>query len=354
MVADTLAPLGIPASQIADVLPSPDIYFCRNKMEFAFGVGEDGLPILGLHPRGRYNSVFDLEACHLQSGVSNQTVRIVRAFAREQGWSVYHLKRHKGLLRFLTIREGKRTGDVMVNLIVSEEYVEGFDRLTDRLFASIPNLKSVMLSVHPGRAQVAAGEPVVIRGASSIREEIFGLTFDISPYAFFQTNTRQAERLYHLILDLAKLRGDEEVLDLYCGTGTITMILARHAKRVIGVEIVEEAIADARRNAERNDLQNITFYAGDVADVVSSLLVDGYRPDLIVTDPPRSGMGKKGMAIMLTATPLRIIYVSCNPVALASDLNLLLTSGYTIRSIQPVDMFPHTPHCEVVVEVEKS
>lgn len=342
---------GISDLFVADVLPAPDVYFYRNKMEFAFGLAREGGLVLGLHPRRRYDQVFDLGMCHLQSPASSEVVRVVRESAVEMGWSVYDLKRHTGVLRFLTIRDAKSTGEIMVNLVVGDLPDSGFDSLADRLFEKIPGLTSVLLSVHGGKAQIARGEGVLARGTPAIHERLCGLTFEISPYAFFQTNTRQAERLYEVVADFSALGDGDDLLDLYSGTGAIALVLSRRARSATGIEISEESVERARLNAKANGIANATFISGDVAAVLSGLLSDGRRPDVVVTDPPRAGMGKKGVELLLRAGARRITYVSCNPVSLASDLGRLRSAGYMIGRVQPVDMFPHTPHCETVVEL---
>lgn len=352
MVASALATSGLPLPAAAPILPSPTPFFYRNKMEFSFGTDRTGALQLGLHVRGRFNWIFDVEECHLQSRISNRIVGAVRRISQRLGLSAYDLKRHQGLLRFLVIREGKQTGEIMVNLIASAYPDLGVQQLTAHLLEAVPEIDVLLVTLHTGKAQVAAGErEFVLKGSGRIAEVCSGLEFDISPQSFFQTNSRQAERLYEVI---ARVAGPQQaVLDLYCGTGSISLLLARQSQFVLGVEVVAEAVEDARRNAERNRIEHCEFVAGAAESILGDLAARGQRFDLAVVDPPRPGIHKKALAGLCALAPPRIIYVSCNVHALAGDLRTLGQAGYGVCSVQPVDMFPQTPHCEVVVELRK-
>ena len=326
----------------------------RNKMEFSFAESRDGTLDLGLHVGGRFDQVFDLESCHLQSEGSNRIVEWVRNFAREAGLSVYHLRRHEGLLRFLTIREGKRSGEVMVVVTTSGEAFAGAADLGRGLVDAFPEVKSVIHSVNRRKAQVAIGdEEIVIAGSGTVHEELGAYRFEISPSSFFQTNTLQAERLYELVADLADPVPGDRVLDVYCGTGGISIYLSSKASEVIGVEVVEPAVSDASRNSANNGIGNCRFIAGSAEDALRQLKDQGERFDTAIADPPRPGMHPKALQALVDLDPKRIIYVSCNPEALGSDLKDLEAAGYRSDHIQLVDMFPHTPHCEVVARVVK-
>jgi 23S rRNA (uracil1939-C5)-methyltransferase len=332
------------------ILPSPTPFFYRNKMEFSFGRDREGEMQLGLHVRGRFNRVFNVEKCHLQSEVSNRIVGAVREHAVSAGLSVYDLKEHQGLLRFLVVRESKKTGEVMVNLVVSEFPCESVTLLVDKVQRQIPEITTWVVSLHQGKAQVAIGqEEFILKGKGYIAEDCGGVAYEVSPRSFFQTNSLQAERLYDIIVDLAGDLEGMEVLDLYCGTGGISLHLARRAKAVWGIEVVEEAIADARKNAQRNGVENCKFISGAVEDVLADL--DKQCFDLIVVDPPRAGLHKRALAAIEALEANRIIYVSCNPFTLAEDLVALAQGNYSADVVQPVDMFPQTPHCEVVVSL---
>ena len=348
MVAEALATSGQDLPPLEAILPSPDPFFYRNKMEFSFGRDRDGLLQLGLHVRGRFNWIFDLEECHLQSPLSNRIVESVRCAARRLQLAPYDLKRHEGLLRFLVVRDAKRTGQVMVNLVVASYPDPAIAELVDRVIADIGEINVFLVTLHTGKAQVAIGErEFLIKGDGRISEECAGLQFDISPQSFFQTNPVQAERLYALVAEMAGSVG--AVLDMYCGTGSISLLLAAQAQSVLGVEVVEDAVADARGNATRNGVEHCQFVVGAAEEILGDLA--DRRFDLVVVDPPRVGLHKKALARLVALQVPRMIYVSCNPHALASDLSELGECGYQVRRVRPVDMFPQTPHCEVIAEL---
>ena len=352
MIAAALATSGLALPPAAAILPSPTPFFYRNKMEFSFGTDRTGSLQLGLHIRGRFNWIFDVEECHLQSRTSNRIVRAARRISQALGLSAYDLRRHQGLLRFLVVREGKQSGEVMVNLVVSAYPDLGVQQLAEQLLDAVPEIAVLLVTLHTGKAQVAAGErEFVLKGSGRITEVCAGLEFDISPQSFFQTNSLQAERLYEVI---ARVAGPQEaVLDLYCGTGSISLLLARQSQFVLGVEVVAEAVADARRNAARNRIEHCEFLVGAAEDTLGELAAQGRHFGLAVVDPPRPGIHKKALAGLCALGPPRILYVSCNVHSLAGDLCALSEAGYGVRSVQPVDMFPQTPHCEVVVELYK-
>ncbi len=352
MIADALALSGLEIPILEPIIASPTPYFYRNKMEFSFGRDRDEGLHLGMHVRGRYNWIFDLEECHLQSQVSNRIVKSVRSAARELGLSAYDLKKHEGVLRFLVVRDGKQTEQVMVNLVIASYPNEKVDLLLAQVQEEIPEIDVLLVTLHTGKAQVAIGEQeYLIKGEGHIVEKCAGLEFDISPQSFFQTNPLQAERLYKVVIEMAGNVG--KVLDMYCGTGSISLLLARQAESVLGVELAVEAIEDAKLNAKRNGIENCEFIAGAAEDVFGGLVAQERRFDLIVVDPPRAGLHKKALAGLCMLDVPRIIYVSCNPHTLAADLSGLAVAGYRVVGVRPVDMFPQTPHCEVVVELCK-
>lgn len=350
MVRSALEGEALLLPSFSPILPSPTPLFYRNKMEFSFGRDREGEMQLGLHVRGRFNRVFNVEECHLQSEVSNRIVRAVREHAVSAGLSVYDLKEHQGLLRFLVIRESKKLGEVMVNLVVSEFPSEPVTQLVEKVKKQIPEITTFVVSLHQGKAQVAIGqEEFILKGKGYIAEDCGGVAYEVSPRSFFQTNSLQAERLYDVVVGLAGDLEGLEVLDLYCGTGGISLHLARRAQAVWGIEAVEEAIADAQKNAQRNGIENCQFISGAVEDVLADL--DKQRFDLVVVDPPRAGLHKRALAAVAALEASRIIYVSCNPFTLAEDLVALAQADYGADVVQPVDMFPQTPHCEVVVSL---
>jgi 23S rRNA (uracil1939-C5)-methyltransferase len=354
-VVDCLTRLGgLGEVPIAPILGAPEIYGYRNKMEFTFAE-VDGRTVVGLHEADRYDAILDVERCLLQSEPMNAVLAEVRAFVREHGCSVYRQDTEDGLLRFLMLREGQATGEAMVNLVTASPDVAMARGLADRLRARCPHVTSVVLNVNPKKAAVAVGvEEHPIAGRERLREQLGDLVFSISPNSFFQTNTRQAERLFGIVRDYAALTGRETVLDLYAGTGAISLILARQAKVVYGIELVAAALEDAARNARENGITNCTFLAGEVRHVLPELVARGVRADVVVADPPRAGFHPKALRSLTALGAERIVYVSCNPGTLARDLAGICAAGYRVTAVQPVDMFPHTPHIEVVVRIERA
>jgi 23S rRNA (uracil1939-C5)-methyltransferase len=355
-VAECLARLGGlgPAGTVplAPIIPAPETYGYRNKMEFTFGEA-DGRPVVGLHEAERYDVVLDIERCLLQSETMNEVLAEVRAFVRERAVSVYRQERADGLLRFLMLREGRATGEAMVNLVTASPDVPLAQALADRLRARCPHVSSVVLNVNPRKAAVAVGmEEHLIAGGELIRERLGGVEFSISANSFFQTNTRQAERLFAIVAEFAGLTGVEVVFDLYSGTGAISLLLARQARAVYGIELQPAAIEDAGRNAQANGISNCTFLPGEVRHVLPELLRQGIRADVVVADPPRAGFHPRALRAVLALAPRRVVYVSCNPATLARDLGILVAGGYRLAAVQPIDMFPHTPHIEAVARLE--
>ncbi|MBI2466486.1 MAG: 23S rRNA (uracil(1939)-C(5))-methyltransferase RlmD [Candidatus Rokubacteria bacterium] len=346
-----LGPVGeIP---LAPIIGAPELYGYRNKMEFTFAEA-DGQAIVGLHEAERYDAILDIERCLLQSDALNAVLAEVRAFVREHGWRVYRQEPEDGLLRFLMLREGKATGEIMVNVVTASPDVPTARALAERLRARCPQVSSVVLNVNPKKAAVAVGvEEHPIAGGEVIRERLGGLDFSISANSFFQTNTRQAERLFAIVADYAAVTGREVVFDLYSGTGAISLLLARQARVVYGIELVAAAIEDAARNARANGIVNCTFLPGEVRHVLPELIRKGIRAEVVVADPPRAGFHPKALRAMLALAPARIVYASCNPATLARDLATLRAGGYRITAVQPLDMFPHTPHIEVVARLER-
>jgi len=371
-VTDCLQRLGgIGAFEMRPILPAPEIYGYRNKMEFTVaradagervvpkgrrldpGAGGEG-PVVGLHEADRYDVVLDIERCLLQSDRMNALLDEARRFIADRRLTVYDQESGEGLLRFLMLREGKGTGEAMVNMVTSAPSVSELEPLVGRAQARVPETSSVVLNVNPKKASVAVGvEEHLLGGRDHIRESLGGLTFQVSAGSFFQTNTAQAERLFGLVLDAAALTGEETVLDLYSGTGAISLLLARRCRRVFGIEVAPAAVADAVRNAEVNRITNCTFLAGEVRFALPELISRGVAADVAVCDPPRAGFHPKALAALATLAPARVVYVSCNPATLARDVGDLARSGYRVEWVQPVDMFPHTPHIEVVAHLTR-
>jgi 23S rRNA (uracil1939-C5)-methyltransferase len=356
-VAECLVRLGRlgPAETLplAPIIAAPEMYGYRNKMEFTFGEAEGG-PVVGLHAAERYDLILDIERCLLQSETMNAVLAEVREFVRERGVSVYRQESAEGLLRFLVLREGRATGEAMVNLVTSSPDVPLARALADRLRARCAHVSSVVLNVNPRKAAVAVGvEEHPIAGAEAIHERLAGVEFSISANSFFQTNTRQAERLFAIVADFAGLTGCEVVADLYSGTGAISLLLARQARAVYGIELQPASVEDASRNARANGISNCTFLTGEVRHVLPDLVRRGIRAEVVVADPPRAGFHPKALRAVAALAPRRLVYVSCNPATLARDLGVLAADGYRATAVQPIDMFPHTPHIEVVARLER-
>jgi 23S rRNA (uracil1939-C5)-methyltransferase len=352
-VRDCLTRLGgLAPFELRPIVPAPEPYGYRNKMEFT--VAEPG-PAVGLHAAERYDVVLDIERCLLQSDTMNALLDEVRSQARARGLSVWDQRSERGLLRFVTLRHGRRTGEAMVNLVVSAPDVEALMPVADGLKARVPATASVLLNVNDRKASVAVGtEEHLLLGRDHITESLSGVTFQISASSFFQTNTVQAERLFEIVAEACALDGTETVMDLYSGTGAISLLLARRARHVYGVELSTAAIADATRNARVNDIDNCTFVAGEVRHVLPALMRDGVRASVVVADPPRAGFHPKALAALAGLAPSRIVYVSCNPATLARDVGDLARQGYRLEWVQPVDMFPQTPHIEAVARLSRA
>ncbi|MBI2554401.1 MAG: 23S rRNA (uracil(1939)-C(5))-methyltransferase RlmD [Candidatus Rokubacteria bacterium] len=356
-VADCMARIGgMDAVPIRPIIGAPELFGYRNKMEFTVAAARaaEG-PIVGLHEADRYDRVLDIERCLIQSDVMNGLLAEARAFFAERKLPVYDQESGEGLLRFLMLREGKRTGEAMVNIVTAAPQLTELEPLAIRLRSRVSQTASVILNVNPKKASVAVGvEEHLLAGRDHIREALGGLVFQISANSFFQTNTLQAERLFALVEESTELRGGETLIDLYSGTGAITLLLARRCRWVYGIEVAQAAVDDAQRNAKANGIENCAFLAGEVRAVLPQLIGRGVRAEVVVADPPRAGFHPKALRALLTLGPGRIVYVSCNPATLARDLGELARGGYRIEWVQPLDMFPHTPHIEAVARLAKT
>ena len=338
--------------RVNDIIGMESPWYYRNKMEFSFGQDEEEGLILGQHYAGRWDKKIDLQNCYLQSEDSVEIFALCRDFARKQNLTVFSSDTEEGLLRHLVVREGKHSGDIMVNIVTSGEHFSQADRFVRYLTAGMPRITSIVHTINRRKGQSSQGqEEILLYGEPTIQETINGLSFEISAQSFFQTNSLQTEILYQTIQRMAEVPQSGTAVDLYCGTGSIALHLAPQAKMVYGIELVEDSILNARKNAERNKIKNVEFHCGEVQKVMPTL--DFEQPDVMVVDPPRAGLSKKVVGHILKADSRQIIYVSCNPATLARDIAMILDGGYSIREIQPVDMFPHTYHIETVVNLMK-
>ncbi len=334
---------GFEQPPVEPIVPAVEQWRYRNKLEYSFGEDEDGRLVLGFHPPGSWREVVEVQEDVLASPAVDALRTRVRDWCEEEGLSAYDRDSHGGFLRNLVVREGRRTGQVQANLVTSP----GDFRAAH--FAEAADVHSVLWSTTATVAeQTRDTESRVLSGAAAIEERIGSLRFSISPDAFFQTNTEMAERLYSVVAEFAELTGSERVFDLFCGIGTIGLSLAHRAKEVWGVEIIEAAVADAIANAELNGIQNARFFAGDIRTAARPLVEQAGRPDVVVVDPPRAGLSQKIVRRIAEMEPRRIVYVSCNPTTLAPNARQLVEAGWTLQRVQPVDMFPQTPHIECV------
>ncbi|HBX46068.1 23S rRNA (uracil(1939)-C(5))-methyltransferase RlmD [Limibacterium fermenti] len=366
-VVDNLTRIGkVELPEISSILPAPDTTFYRNKLEFTFSnkrwltekeINTDkdlsDMNALGFHIPGMFDKVLDIHKCWLQDDISNRIRNAVRAFCLNNRYPFFDLRNQEGLMRTLIIRTTS-TGEVMVIVVFFKEDEEKRTRLMNFLASEFPEITSLLYIVNEKANDTITDQEVITwKGNDFIYEEMEGLKFKIGPKSFFQTNSKQAYRLYKVVRDFASLSGKELVYDLYTGTGTIANFIARQAKKVIGIEYVEEAIEDAMDNSHRNRIENTLFFAGDMKDILTESFIEEHgRPDILITDPPRAGMHDNVIQTILSAQPERIVYVSCNPATQARDLSLL-DSLYRVARVQPVDMFPHTHHVENVVLLQK-
>jgi 23S rRNA (uracil1939-C5)-methyltransferase len=368
---------GFSAPEILPIIGADNKFYYRGKMEYSFAEKEwltgppgeyrDGAQagtapgtgiFLGLHVPRRYDKVLDIDECYLQSQTSNRILNFTRMFARQKGLDVYDPDRESGYLRFLVIRESKRTREIMVNLVTYADDEKKISAYTENLLRECPEVTTVVNTINSRKAQVAYGESEKTwHGSGYIREILGGKTFIVSAGSFFQTNTAQAEKLYGAAKELCALRSDDVVYDLYSGTGSIAIFISDAVREVVGIESAESAVEDARKNAQANGIVNCRFLAGDLKDMltkdrewISSLDL----PRVIIVDPPRTGLHPKVTEEILALAPEKIVYISCNPATQARDVKLLCGEKYRLIRLQPVDMFPHTYHIENIALLHRT
>ena len=343
---------GLDAPPLEPIMPAEEVFHYRNKLEYSFTQLEDG-PTIGLHKAGRWDEVLEVERCWLTTELGNAIRNRVREWAREERLVAYDQAEQTGYLRHLVVREGRNTGQVLVQLVtaVGEKFDTGHFIDVLREFSEV---RSIHWAENASPAEVTNLPTRLLWGEEAIEERLCGLRFRVRPNAFLQTNTRMAERIYELARELASLTGQETVYDLYCGIGTIGLTLAADALTVWGVEVSEESVACALENADLNGITNAAFFAGNVGQSLEELRARSGEPDVVVVDPPRAGLAGKALRRLGELGAPRIVYVSCNPTTLASDVKTLRSDyGYELERARPVDMFPHTPHVETVALIEK-
>jgi 23S rRNA (uracil1939-C5)-methyltransferase len=338
---------GIAEPPFEPIVPAESEFFYRNKLEYSFTQTPAG-PTLGFHKAGRWDEVLEVEKCWLTTELGNAIRNSVREWAREERLEAYDQAEQTGYLRHLVVREGRNTGQALVQLVTAAG--ERFDR--DQFVETLrrfPEVRSIHWAVNETPAEVTNLPTTLLWGDEAIEEELCGLRFRVRPNAFLQTNTAMAERLYGLAGEYARLTGGESVWDLYCGIGTIGLSLASQALTVWGVEASEESVACALENAELNGITNAAFFAGETADSLAELRERAGDPDVVIVDPPRAGLSNKAVRRLGRIEAPRIVYVSCNPTTLASNVKELQAEwDYGLERVRPVDMFPHTPHIETV------
>jgi 23S rRNA (uracil1939-C5)-methyltransferase len=352
-VIDAVTRIGkLPEAVIHPVIGADDPWFYRNKMQFP--VGEAGGRVaVGCFAQGSHEIV-NTDRCFIQHEINNTIACEVRGLLTELGIRPYNERNGLGVVRHVLGRVGTATGEVMVILVTATAELPQEGRIISRLRERIAGLVSIVHNVNPQRTNVILGRRTrTLWGRDTISDRLGELVFRISPHSFFQVNTVQAKVLYDKAVEYAGLSGNETVIDAYCGTGTITLFLARQAARVYGIEVVAAAVEDARQNAQANGVGNVEFLVGDAVEVMPRLYAQGIRPHAVVVDPPRAGCESRVLETFVRMQPERIVYVSCNPASLARDLALLAENGYETKEIQPVDMFPHTHHIESVVRLQR-
>jgi len=334
---------------IHDTIGMENTLYYRNKAQYPVGLCETGQEVLGFYAKYSHRIV-ECESCLIQDETSGKVRSILKDFIRENKVSVYNEATGTGLLRHLMTRTGFKTGEVMVVLVINGKDIPHKQKLIDTLVAEVPQIKSIMLNINQKNTNIILGERnIKLFGKDHITDYIGKYKFFISPLSFFQVNPVQTEVLYNKAIEYAGLSGKETVFDLYCGIGTISLFLSERAKRVYGVEVVEDAISDAKKNAELNGIYNIDFMVGEAEKVVPQIYKMGVKADVVVVDPPRKGCDEKLLETLVSMQPERIVYVSCKPSTLARDLSYLSERGYKAVEAQPVDMFPHTAHVECCV-----
>jgi 23S rRNA (uracil1939-C5)-methyltransferase len=347
-VRDALVRIGgIADPPLESIVPAESVFHYRNKLEYSFTDTPKGAA-LGFHRAGRWDEVIEVERCWLTTDLGNAIRETVREWAQEEGLPAFDQGAQTGYLRHLVVREGRNTGQALVQLVTAPGDLQGADRLVAAL-RPFPEVRSIHWAVNDSPAELTNLPTNLLWGEEAIEEELLGLRFRVRPNAFLQTNTTMAERLYELAIEYAGLTGTETVYDLYCGIGTIGLTAARRALTVWGVDVSQESVACAIENAALNQISNAAFFAGEVGGALEDLAGRAGAPDVVIVDPPRAGLSGKALRRVARLEASRIVYVSCNPTTLAANVKELAADwGYRLERVRPVDMFPHTPHIESV------
>ena len=367
-VVDNLTRIGkIKLPEILPIAGAPEDKFYRNKLEYTFSTKEY-LPhgsfdkedkergfrnVLGFHAKGFFDKIVNVEKCWLQAEPTNELRNAIRSFAWNQGYTFYDVREHRGLLRNLQVRICT-TGEIMANVVFGENSEKKIKAVLQFIDTQFPQITTLLYTVNlKMNDSLHDQQPIIYKGKGYIIEKLEDFQFKIGPKSFFQTNTKQGEKLYQFTRNFAELNGSQVLYDLYCGTGSIGIFCSKGTKKIIGVEMMEAAVQDARENASLNGIEKSAFFCGDVIDVCDdNFFAEHGRPDVIITDPPRAGMHEKLVRKILGMEAPTVVYVSCNPATQARDL-AMLDEKYEVRKVQPVDMFPHTHHIENVVQLKR-
>lgn len=322
----------------------------RNKAQMPVAM-KDGRVLTGFYQKRSHN-IIQMDTCPVQNKANDRILREMRGIIEDLQIEPYDEIKHKGVIRHIVVRSGYHTGEIMVVVVTNTKELPKKGELIDRIRELDSNIVGIVHNINPKRTNVIMGqESKLIWGKDVIIDKIGDLEFEISAHSFFQVNPEQTEKLYEQTLKYAQLTGKETVIDAYCGIGSISLFLAQHAKKVYGVEVVPQAIDNAKENAKRNGLTNVEFYVGEAEKVMPWWRAQGLRPDVIVVDPPRKGCDEALLRAMIEMEPERIVYVSCNPSTLARDLRILAEGGYETKEIQPIDMFPQSSHVECISQI---
>ena len=340
--------------EVKDTIGMENPYNYRNKAQYPIGVNKDGKAIIGVFAN-RTHEVIEFDNCFIQNKESQEIAKFICDFVNQKNISVYNEKIGKGILRHIVIKIGLKTDKIMCILVINGKNFKEEKELVDDLVSKFPKIKTIIKNINTKNTNVILGnENVNLYGDGYICDRLGDYIFKISPLSFYQINPVQTEKLYNLAIEGASLTGKEIVFDLYCGIGTIGIYMAKHAKKVYGIEIVEQAIEDAKENCKINNIENAEYYAGDTQKLLTDLINNkDIKPDVIVVDPPRKGLDNVTIENIINIKPKKVIYISCNPATLTRDLSKL-EETYDIKSIQPVDMFPFTSHVENVALLVKS
>ena len=352
MVANVMKRLGKIDAPVHPVKGMEEPWHYRNKSQIPFAQNESGQMVAGFY-KTKSHSIVDMERCLIQTGEADVVMADLKRELEILGVRPYDEKSHQGMLRHVVVRKGRATGEVMVVLVTKSKKFPQASAAIEKICALIPNVTSIVQNVNGEKTNVIFGnDTFTLWGKDTIEDTIGNVRFEISARSFYQVNPVQTEVLYKQALDYAQLTGNERVIDAYCGIGSISLFLAQKAGHVMGVEIVEQAIEDAKRNAALNGFTNTYFEAGPAEEVIPRWYKEGKEADVLVVDPPRKGCDEALLNTIIEQKPKRVVYVSCNPATLARDLRILEDGGYKTKEVQPVDMFPHTTHCEAVTWLE--